>query len=74
MDYRSDDLDEEVGDPVAEGGGEAGHREGEDPGGDDRPATPQRTAERRLVAPTPMIAEVMVCVVEIGAWKTNAVV
>ena len=30
------------------------------------PATPQRTADSRLVAPTPMIAEVMVCVVEIG--------
>ena len=37
-------------------------------------ATPQRTAEKRLVAPAPMIAEVMVWVVEIGAWKTNAVV
>ena len=30
-------------------------------------ATPQRTAERRLVAPTPITAEVMVWVVEIGA-------
>ena len=30
------------------------------------PATPQRTADSRLVAPTPMIAAVMVCVVEIG--------
>ena len=30
-------------------------------------ATPQRTAESRLVAPTPMIAEVIVWVVEIGA-------
>src|SRR5436190_596850 len=37
-------------------------------------ATPQRTAEKRLVAPAPMIAEVMVWVVEMGAWKTNAVV
>src|SRR5689334_15462538 len=37
-------------------------------------ATPQRTAENRLVAPAPMIAEVMVWVVEIGAWKTKAVV
>ncbi len=37
-------------------------------------ATPQRTAEKRLVAPAPMIAEVMVWVVEIGASKTNAVV
>ena len=37
-------------------------------------ATPQRTAEKRLVAPAPMTAEVMVWVVEIGAWKTNAVV
>ena len=35
---------------------------------------PHRTAEKRLVAPAPMIAEVMVWVVEIGAWKTNAVV
>ena len=38
------------------------------------PATPQRTAEKRLVAPAPMIAEVMVWVVEIGASKTKAVV
>src|SRR4051812_38043783 len=38
------------------------------------PATPHRTAENRLVAPAPMIAEVIVWVVEIGAWKTNAVV
>src|SRR6476661_3943280 len=33
------------------------------------PATPQRTADRRLVAPTPMIEEVIVWVVEIGALK-----
>jgi len=38
------------------------------------PATPQRTALRRFVAPAPRIDEVMVCVVEIGAAKTNAVV
>src|SRR5262245_58732925 len=31
------------------------------------PATPHRTAESFFVAPTPMIAEVIVCVVEIGA-------
>ena len=37
-------------------------------------ATPQRTAENRLVAPAPMTAEVMVWVVEIGASKTYAVV
>src|SRR5688500_13391994 len=37
-------------------------------------ATPQRTAERRLVAPTPITAEVIVWVVEIGASKTYAVV
>ena len=30
-------------------------------------ATPQRTADIRLVAPTPTTAEVMVWVVEIGA-------
>ena len=30
-------------------------------------ATPQRTAEKRLVAPTPITAEVMVWVVEMGA-------
>src|SRR5688500_6537468 len=30
------------------------------------PATPQRTADRFLVAPTPMIAEVIVWVVEMG--------
>ena len=37
-------------------------------------ATPQRTAESRLVAPAPMIAEVIMCVVETGACQTNAVV
>ena len=37
-------------------------------------ATPQRTAEKRLVAPAPMIAEVMMCVVETGACQMNAVV
>src|SRR4051794_23494659 len=31
-----------------------------------RRATPQRTAERRCVAPTPMMAPVMVCVVLTG--------
>src|SRR5690348_12490055 len=30
------------------------------------PATPQRTADTFFVAPTPMIADVIVCVVEIG--------
>ena len=30
------------------------------------PATPQRTAEARCAAPTPMMAPVMVCVVETG--------
>lgn len=32
-------------------------------------ATPQRTAFTRFVAPTPMIADVITCVVEIGAWN-----
>src|SRR5699024_7637192 len=36
------------------------------------PPPPQRTAENRLVEPTPMIAEVIVWVVEIGAWKAIA--
>src|SRR4051794_19898244 len=36
------------------------------------PATFQRTALSRLVAPTPMIAEVIVWVVEIGACSTRA--
>lgn len=36
------------------------------------PATPHRTEESRLVAPTPMIAVVMVWVVEIGACRTSA--
>ena len=31
-----------------------------------RPATPQRTAEIRRVAPTPRIAPLIACVVEIG--------
>ena len=34
-----------------------------------RPATPQRTAENLCVAPTPIIAPVMVCVVETGILK-----
>src|SRR5664279_3792719 len=34
-------------------------------------ATPQRTADSRLVAPTPMMVEVIVCVVEIGAPKPS---
>src|SRR2546430_17356715 len=36
-------------------------------------ATPQRTADSRFVAPTPMIAEVIVCVVEIGqpSWEAT---
>jgi hypothetical protein len=38
------------------------------------PATPQRTADRRFVAPTPRIDAVIVCVVEIGAAKAKAVV
>ena len=38
------------------------------------PATPQRTALIRLVAPAPITAEVMVWVVEIGAAYTYAVV
>ena len=33
--------------------------------------TPQRTAERRLVAPTPMIAPVMVCVVLTGIFSIS---
>ena len=33
------------------------------------PATPQRTAEVPLVVPTPMMAPVMVCVVETGMPK-----
>src|ERR687890_1733490 len=36
------------------------------------PATFQRTAFNRFVAPTPMIAEVIVWVVEIGAFSTSA--
>lgn len=36
------------------------------------PATPQRTAERRRVAPTPTIAPVIVCVVETGMPKELA--
>ena len=39
-----------------------------------RRAIPHRTAEKRLVAPAPMIADVMMCVVETGACQMNAVV
>jgi len=31
------------------------------------PATPQRTAEKRRVAPTPMIEDEMTCVVDTGS-------
>ena len=31
-----------------------------------RPATPQRTAENRWIAPTPMMAPLIVCVVDTG--------
>ena len=37
-----------------------------------RPANPQRTADKRLVAPTPTMAPVMVCVVLTGI-PANAV-
>lgn len=33
--------------------------------------TPQRTAETRLVAPTPMIEPVMVCVVDTGIFRCS---
>src|SRR5512133_2814448 len=36
------------------------------------PATPHRTEDSRFVAPTPIIADVMVCVVEMGALRTSA--
>ena len=35
--------------------------------------TPQRTAERRLVAPTPMIAPVIVCVVDTGILSISVI-
>src|SRR3954464_1642619 len=38
-----------------------------------RPATPQRTADRRRIEPTPMIAPVMVCVVLTGTPSAVAV-
>src|SRR5690242_9473346 len=38
------------------------------------PATPQRTADSFRVAPTPMTAEVVTCVVETGAAYAYAVV
>jgi hypothetical protein len=37
------------------------------------PATPQRTAESRVVAPTPTIAPVIVCVVLTGMPKRVAI-
>jgi hypothetical protein len=48
--------------PAEEGAG----GEDDDPGGEDPPGHPQRTAERRFVAPTPRIADEMTCVVETG--------
>src|SRR5919199_3801837 len=38
-----------------------------------RPAMPQRTDERRLVAPTPRIEEEMTCVVETGIPRRLAI-
>ena len=38
-----------------------------------RPATPQRTADRRRIDPTPMIAPVIVCVVLTGTPRCVAV-
>ena len=35
------------------------------------PATPQRTADSRRVAPTPMIDVVMMCVVDTGTANTS---
>ena len=70
-----DDFDEQVGEAVADGGHAGGHGESEDPGGHDvARATPQRTAESFLVAPTPMMAEVMVWVVEIWASRRRRAV
>src|SRR5262245_31332427 len=39
-----------------------------------RPATPQRTAEKRCVAPTPRIAPVIVWVVDTGIPQTDAAI
>ncbi len=36
-------------------------------------ATPQRTADSRLVAPAPITADVIVCVVETGACRPIAI-
>jgi len=35
--------------------------------------TPQRTAERRFVAPTPMIEPVIVCVVLTGIFRNSEI-
>ena len=37
------------------------------------PATPHRIPESRRVAPTPMIAELIVCVVDTGACRPIAI-
>ncbi len=71
---RSGQLEDQAADAV--------HAGGHQPRGGERQtqatrmflATPHRTAESRLVAPAPMIAEVMMWVVETGACQTNAVV
>ena len=62
-----DDLEEEVADPVAGAAARPAIGKVRTQAMRIERATPQRTAERRLVAPTPMTAEVMVWVVEIGA-------
>ena len=60
-------------DPVDDGGDQPGGRERQHPGGQDVLRHAPADRRERLVAPAPMIAEVMMCVVETGAWKTNAV-
>ena len=44
---------------------------GQYPGPDEVDGTPQRTADRRLVAPTPMMEPVMVCVVLTGIFRDS---
>ena len=65
--------EEGVEDAEADGGGDAGGGEGEDPGGHDRAGHAPADGGDAAGGAGPMIAEVMMWVVEIGACQTNAV-
>ena len=62
----------QLADPPRNGGDERGTGNGQHPGPDDTLGDSHRTADSLRVAPTPMMAPVMVCVVETGMPKPVA--